>query len=44
MAESELIPDWSEVTEDDFAEPLDAGIEHDASVKDVEDVEDGDGA
>lgn len=36
MSESELIPDWSDVPEDDTVEAPDAGIEHEASVEEVE--------
>lgn len=36
MSESELIPDWSDIPEDDDAEPDDAGVEHDATPEDVD--------
>lgn len=38
MAESELIPDWSDVPEDDAAEPEDADIEHSASPDEVDET------
>ena len=37
MTESELIPDWSDIEEDDAAEPDDAGVEHSASPEEVDD-------
>lgn len=36
MPESELIPDWSDIPEDDAAEPDDADIEHGASPEEVD--------